>query len=57
MTGSLVRKLESILRDLEPLVEQGTVEGFFNRARNADKLGRLVGDIHDATMAYRVCTS
>ena len=38
-------------------MEQGKAEGFFNRVKNADKLGGLVGDIHDAVAAYRVCTS
>ena len=52
----IFRKLESILRDLEPLVAQGKVEGYFNHVKNVDKLGGLVGDIHDGVVAYQVCT-
>ena len=37
------------------MAEQGNVEGFFNNPKNAVKLSGLVGDIHDAVMAYQVC--
>ena len=37
------------------MAEQGNIEGFFNNPMNADKLNGLVGDIHDAVMAYQVC--
>lgn len=49
-----VRKLGNILQELKPLAEQGKVEGFFNNVKNADKLGGLVGDIHDAMIHYQV---
>ena len=51
----IIRKLENVLQELKPLTEQGNVEGFFNNPKNADKLTGLVGDIHDAVMAYQVC--
>ena len=51
----VVRKLESILRELEPLADQGKVKGFFNNVANADRLGGLVEDIRDAVMDYQVC--
>jgi len=35
--------------------EQGDVEGFFNNVKNADKLGGLIEDIHDAMIDYQVC--
>jgi len=47
--------MENILRELEPLVEQGRVEGFFNNASNVGKLDGLVEDIRDATMDCWVC--
>ena len=47
--------METILRKLEPLVEQGEVESFFDNVKNADKLGGVIGDIHDAVVVYRVC--
>jgi len=46
--------LEKVLTELEPLAEQGKVEGFFNNVKNADKLGGLVEDIRDAVMDYQV---
>ena len=49
------RKLQGVLRDLVPLEEEGKVEGFFNNAENAGKLGDLVEDIRDAIMEYQVC--
>ena len=49
------RKLQGILRDLVPLEEEGKVEGFFNNAENAGKLGDLVEDVRDAVMDYQVC--
>ena len=50
----IVRKLGSIVGELEPLAKQGKVEGFFNNVKNADKLGGLVEDIRDAVMDYQV---
>ena len=32
------------------------VKGFFDNMKNADKLCGLAGKIHDAVMAYQVCT-
>ena len=49
------RKLERILHELEPLVDQGKVVGFFTNVKNLDKLGGLVEDIRDAIMDYQVC--
>ena len=43
-----------MIQDLEPLVDQGTVAGFFNNVKNADKLSGIAGDIHDAIMDYQV---
>ena len=54
MTNRVLRKLKKIERELEPLAKQGTVEGFFNNVKNADKLGGLVEDIRDAAMDYQV---
>ena len=51
----ILSKLEKALRELEPLVEQGKVTGFFNNVKNADKLGGIAGDIRDAMMDYQVC--
>ena len=51
------RKLQGILRDLASLEEEGTVEGFFNNAENAGKLGDLVEDVREAMMDYQVCVS
>jgi len=51
------RKFQDVLRDLAPPKEQGKVEGFFNSAENAGKLGSLVEDIRNAMMEYQVCTS
>jgi len=51
----MVRKLESILQELEPLAEHSKIAGFFNNVKNADKLSSLTGDIHDAIMDYQVC--
>ena len=48
------RALDKTVKELEPLATQGTVEGFFNNAENADKLGGLVEDIRDAIMEYQV---
>jgi len=38
------------------MAEQGNIEGFFSNTKNADLLSGLVGDIHDATMDYQVCS-
>ena len=38
------------------MAKQGTVEGFFNNVKNADKLGGVVEDIRDAVMDYQVCS-
>ena len=47
--------MEDVSRDLSPLKEQGKVEGFFNTAENAGRLGSLVENIRDAMMEYQVC--
>ena len=52
----MLRELERIARELEPLAEQGKVKGFFNNVANADKLSGLVEDIRDAVMDYQVCS-
>ena len=49
--------MQDVLGDLTPLGAQGEVEGFFNNAENAGKLGSLVEDIRDAMMEYQVCAS
>ena len=51
----IVRKLDNILQELDPLAEQGNIEGFFNNAKNADKLTSLVDGIREAVMDYQVC--
>lgn len=51
----MVRKLEKILQELNPLAKQGSIEGFFNNVKNADKLSGLVEGIRDAVMGYQVC--
>jgi hypothetical protein len=53
----LAGNCKMFVRDLAPLEEQGKVEGFFNNAENAGKLGGLVEDIRDAMMEYQVCGS
>jgi len=50
----IVRKLGSIVGELEPLAKQGKVEGFFNNVKNADELAGLVEDTRDAVMDYQV---
>jgi len=50
----IVRKLENILQELEPLIRQGKIQGFFNNTKNADILAGLIGDIRDAAMDYQV---
>ena len=49
------RKLESILQGVGLLTKQGSVEGFLNNPKNAERLRGLVGDISDAVMDYQVC--
>jgi hypothetical protein len=51
----IVRALEGIDRDLSRLADQGKLEGFFNNAENANKLGGLVEEIRDAVIEYQVC--
>ena len=46
--------MEKVLRELEPLAEQGKAAGFFNNVENADRLGGLAGDIRDAMVDYQV---
>ena len=46
--------MENVLRELEPLVEQGKAAGFFNNVKNADELSGLAEDIRDAMMDYQV---
>ena len=50
----IVRKLENVLRELEPLAEQSKVVGFFSNVKDADKLVGLAEDIRDAMMDYQV---
>ena len=51
------RKLQDIQQELALLGEQGKTKGFFNNVGDAEKLGGLVEDIHDAMMDYQVCAS
>jgi len=51
-----VRKLEGVLHELRPLVDQGRVAGFFLNVENSEKLVGLAEDVHDAMMEYQVCT-
>lgn len=53
----IARKLEIVLRNLNPLEEQGGIVGFLKNANDAQKLKGLVEDIRDAIMDYLVCTS
>ena len=57
LTNGFVRKLEEILCELKPLVDQGKVAGFFLNVKNSEKLGGLAEDIRDAMMEYQVCIS
>jgi len=50
------RKLEGILHELKPLVDQGKVAGFFLNAEGSGKLVGLAEDVHDAMMEYQVCS-
>ena len=51
------RELEDIHQELVLLGEQGKARGFFNNVEDAEKLGGLVEDVHDAVMDYQVCVS
>ena len=51
----ITRSLENICQGLAQLDGQGKIEGFFNNAKNADKLSGAVEDIRDAMMEYQVC--
>lgn len=51
------RRLEDILRELEPLAEQGKAVGFLESVEDADKLGGVIEDIRDAAMEYQVFMS
>lgn len=51
----IIRKLGKVLRELQPLKEQGKDEGFFNNVENADKLSSLVEAVHVAVEEYQVC--
>jgi len=51
------RKLDGVLHELKPLVDQGKIAGFFLNVKNSEKLGGLAEDIRDAMMEYQVCTS
>ena len=53
----IARKLKNVLRNLNPLEEQGRIVGFLKNADDAQKLNGLVEDIRDAIMDYLVCTS
>ena len=48
------RKLQAAHQDLDLVVKQGNVEGFFRNLENADKLSGLVEDIRDAMVEYQV---
>ena len=50
------RKLDGILHELEPLVDQGKVAGFFLNVENSGKLAGLAEDVRDAMMEYQVGT-
>ena len=50
------RKLEWVLCELKPLVEQGKVAGFFLNVENSGKLVGLAEDVRDAIMEYQVCS-
>jgi len=49
------RKLEGVLHELKPLVDQGKVAGFLLNVENSEKLAGLAQDVHDAMMEYQVC--
>ena len=51
-----VRKLQGVLHDLKPLVDQGKVAGFFLNVENSGKLVGLAEDVRDAIMEYQVCS-
>jgi len=50
------RKLEGVLHELRPLVDQGGVAGFFLNVENSEKLAGLAEDVRDAIMEYQVCS-
>ena len=50
------RKLERVLCELKPLVEQGKVAGFFLNVENSGKLVDLAEDVRDAIVEYQVCS-
>jgi len=47
------RKLEGVLHELKPLVDQGKVAGFFLNVENSGKLAGLAEDVHTAMMEYQ----
>ena len=51
------RKLNKVLRDLNPLAERATAIGFLTNAKDVELLTGLADDIHEAMMEYKVCTS
>lgn len=50
---TLKRKLETILRDLEPLKEQGKVKRFLFNIKDAEVLTDMTEDIREAMMEYQ----
>ena len=51
----VTRKLQAVLQDLDLVVKQGNIKGFFQNRENADRLSGLVEDIRDAMVEYQVC--
>jgi hypothetical protein len=52
----ITRKLQAVFQDLDLVVKQGNIKGFFQNRENADRLSGLVEDIRDAMVEYQVCT-
>ena len=51
------RKLQAVTQDLDLVVKQGNIEGFFRNLENADRFSGLVEDIRDAMVEYQVCSN
>ena len=51
------RKLDQVLRELEPLAERGKIARFIHNVKDAETLTGLADDIRDAMMDYQVRTT
>lgn len=50
----LDRKLDNILKDLQPMADRGKLTRFLNSTEDMEALSGMVEDIRDAVMEYQV---